>query len=527
MENSINKNIPLMFQKLNEYEVDDIRFLKVKIWLMHLGENLNGSYFSKNVVESAMPTLANTPILAYIEDNNGEDDFSDHRSILVIENNKVEIKYIGQAIGVIPETNNAQFEKRLCDDGIEREFLTVEGLVWTKWDTPIDIFNRDLIKSQSMELAEDYDGYFDKNDNLFHFTDFKFFGACALGKEVIPAMQNSTIEIQFSSNVIFKEIQGYMEKFKSFNLKNKVKSEVNLMEDNKNFALSIENFEKEVKKILRQRTITITDWWGDSYEENEFYYRDRKDNYIIVVSNDYSEYYGIPFVENGDSVTLDFESKVPFIHDWRQKEDGENFVNFAKEEIEAKLEYVKNKAMEKAKSEFNICETEEYKTLNKDFENLQLKLNEYSTVNKETGAESENEIATKFELLQKDYDELQTKLNNITSDFESIKQEKEKLEEVNSKFELEKRKAEVENILSDFSFTQEEVKDIKEKAISKEIDLEQFKAQCFMLEGIKTHEAKKSNKDFSLKQEETTRIKIADNSSDINPYGSAGIYFNK
>ena len=207
--------VPVTFQKLNHYEDEDTRFLKVKIWLMHTEENLNGSYFDKSVVEQAIPSLANTPILAYIEENgNGEEDFSDHRMVIVKEEDGYKFKYIGQAIGTIPETNNAQFENRVCDDGVEREFLTVEGLVWTKWDDPIDIFNKDLIKNQSMELHDNYTGSF-KDDNLFHFESFSFFGACALGKDVLPAMHSATIEAQFSHNDVFESIQKKMEQFKS------------------------------------------------------------------------------------------------------------------------------------------------------------------------------------------------------------------------------------------------------------------------------------------------------------------------
>jgi hypothetical protein len=142
LNEEVNRNIPIIFQNLNHYDVEDTRFLKVKIWLMHTNENLNGSYFEKSVVEEAIPSLANTPILAYIEDNSdGEKDFSDHRQVLIKEDGEYKIKYIGQAIGTIPESNNAKFEMRLCDDGVEREFLTVEGLLWTKFDDPIDIMN--------------------------------------------------------------------------------------------------------------------------------------------------------------------------------------------------------------------------------------------------------------------------------------------------------------------------------------------------------------------------------------------------
>ena len=69
MEKQELKKLPIMFQKLQQYDIEnlDTRFLKVKIWIMHLGENYNGSYFDKEVVTDAIPSLANTPILCFIE----------------------------------------------------------------------------------------------------------------------------------------------------------------------------------------------------------------------------------------------------------------------------------------------------------------------------------------------------------------------------------------------------------------------------------------------------------------------------
>lgn len=213
MNKSLTK-IPVIFQKLSSYDTSDTRFVAVKIWLLHTGENYNGSYFSKEVVDKAIPSLANTPILAYIEDNaNGDEDFSDHRVALAKKNGEWGFKYMGSAYGIIPETNNAQWEKRVGDDGIEREYLTVEGLVWTKFSDAVDILNRDLVKSQSMELAEDYEGQFDDKDGLFHFSKFKFFGACMLGMGVSPAMNSASIEM-FSKEDVFQEIQKKMEEFK-------------------------------------------------------------------------------------------------------------------------------------------------------------------------------------------------------------------------------------------------------------------------------------------------------------------------
>lgn len=236
--------MPVMFQKLNEYKTEDTRFTKVKIWIMHDGINYNWSYFSKEVIEQAIPTLANTPILGYIEPNSlGEDDFSDHRSEMTRDiNGEYKYKYTGKAYGVIPQDNNAQFEYRLCDDGIERLYLTVEGLLWNKLNDSIDIMNRDVVKSQSMELHDDAEGYVDEN-NIFVFEKFRFYGACLLGRDRQSAMESSTIEL-----VDVNAIQFTAEDYKKE--KNKINEEINskMEEFNKNFSIDERSVEKNMSK---------------------------------------------------------------------------------------------------------------------------------------------------------------------------------------------------------------------------------------------------------------------------------------
>ena len=179
-----------------EYKQEDGRFLDVSIYILHLGENYNGSYFSKEAVDKSLKTLSNTPILGYIE--NG--DYSDHRAEIEEVNNKPVWKYKGSAFGVIPETNNARYIDREDKDGMTRTYLVVDGIMWTKWDEPINLMLDKGFKSQSMELTENYTGEF-KEDNLFHFEEFEFFGACLLGESVQPAMEGSTVEIAFSKDI--------------------------------------------------------------------------------------------------------------------------------------------------------------------------------------------------------------------------------------------------------------------------------------------------------------------------------------
>jgi hypothetical protein len=209
----LNRNIPISFEQLGNI---DERFARVKITLMHTGENLNGSIFSKDVVEAALPSLSNNPILAYIEDNKDDEiDFSNHRFGIVIESGDIKFKYKGSAYGVIPEDHNARWETIIGSDGTEREYLVCDGLVWTKFDDPIDILNRDGKKWQSMEIANNYSGHFDDNDK-FVFESFAFNGACILGTYVQPAMVDANVELQFSSNTAsaaFAEIKSKIEEY--------------------------------------------------------------------------------------------------------------------------------------------------------------------------------------------------------------------------------------------------------------------------------------------------------------------------
>lgn len=215
-DKKVNTQIPVIFQKLKEFEKEDSRFLKVKIWLMHTGKNFNGSSFSKEAVEKAIPTLANTPILSFIEANTeGEKDFSDHRMELHrSEDGEYNFNYLGSAVGVIPEANNAHWEMRVTDSGEEKEYLVVDALMWTKWGDPTDIMTTKGTTAQSMELADNYSGTID-NDGVFHFETFSFFGACLLGEGVQPAMQNSTAELQFADNTkaTQKTIENKLQEF--------------------------------------------------------------------------------------------------------------------------------------------------------------------------------------------------------------------------------------------------------------------------------------------------------------------------
>jgi len=194
---SPNLSFPISFEQMNySSSVLDDRFTRVKIFIAHEGENRNGAILSKEVLESMIPSLVNVPILGYLAiDSEGNVDFKGHEEKLVVEDGKFKIRYMGHAFGMIPVDHNAHFELRYGSDGVEREYLVCEGLLWKKFAEVEKIFDRDGgFKSQSMELQHSSVKGYTNEQGLFVFTEAKFDGLCILGEGVTPAMISSTIE---------------------------------------------------------------------------------------------------------------------------------------------------------------------------------------------------------------------------------------------------------------------------------------------------------------------------------------------
>ena len=61
----------------NTYDSD--RFIKLRVKVCHDGRNANGSVISKETMQTALPTIANTPVLAnVVEKEDGTFDFHGH-----------------------------------------------------------------------------------------------------------------------------------------------------------------------------------------------------------------------------------------------------------------------------------------------------------------------------------------------------------------------------------------------------------------------------------------------------------------
>ena len=439
MQNKI-MSIPISFSVNNEISDKNNRFINVTIDVLHTGLNYNKSVFNKEVVDKNIDTIKNTPILGFITEVPYDNkDFKGHEYVITKTENGVKRKYIGEAFGMIPESCNPRWIIKTTDSGVEREFLQVDGILWTKFQDATDIMLNDIEKPQSMELYPyDIDGYEDENGN-FVFEKFSFDGCCILGSSVEPAMENAKIEVQFTMSDFVKNIQSELnDKFTAF---------TKLVNENNNQG-GIENMSnidftqtllaqfEDISAMVRQQE-TFTDKWG--YECPRYYTVDVQDNEVIVVDamNNYN-YFGLSFAMNGDKAEINFESAKRKKLRYENYEEGSSIegafdfgshISEIQESAFAKIEAANTKVSEAedkiAEFETKVSEIEtvknefeeKYNQVNSEFEEMKPKYEEFVNAEKarieaELDAQKDAEFA-KYETVLTD---------NV--EFEALKEKK-------------------------------------------------------------------------------------------------------
>lgn len=404
-------SLPICFEVNGEVSNQDDRFIKVTIDVMHTGLNYNRSIFDKSVVEENINTIKNTPILGFIHEVPFEGkDFKGHEYIITRSNGEIKRKYIGSAYGMIPESCNPRWITKMCDDGQEREFLQVDGLLWTKFDDSSEILSKDLEKPHSMELSPtSIDGYEDEDGN-FVFTKFSFDGCCILGEDCEPAMQNSNVEVQFTMSDFVKSIQSELnDKFTTFttlvNEENK-NGGIEAM-SNTDFAQTVLQQFEDISAMVRNHEV-VTDMWGD--EVPRYYTVDIQGDEVIVVDrNNGYNYFGLSFTMNGDKAEIDFTS--------------------GKRKKICYADYEEDAAPIEGAFEFGgfISEIEEMVTTKIEEANVKVQEAEEKTVEFETAKneleESYNQVKAEFEEMKPKYEEfVQAEQERIAAELDAQKE---------------------------------------------------------------------------------------------------------
>jgi hypothetical protein len=533
----MDKHLSLRVEFNKEFtQLSNSEFIEGTALIAYTGDNRNNSDITKEAFEDALPSLGLIPIVGHWISE--KQNFGAHDVTIEWAGNNLILKSNTVPYGVVKQIHNAEWVD-IEEGGEVHHYLKADIVLWYgRYSEPVQKVI-DTGANQSMEI--NITSYKEKENGNIEIDGFEFSALCLLGRDidengvkgeenVEPCFESASVTVnQFKADDEFKkqfdelvfalnmksqsspkEVDDiYMQKggekldkkleliqkyenlteedvkelkedidrysLEEFDLKLKELSE-------SKFALTHEQIREEIYKVLNARTVAVTDWWGDTYEQKEFYYRDIKDNLVIVIDNEWENYYGIPYTVSGDSVTLDFDNKKPYMYDWRPRIEGEVVNNFAKKEVEERVKLYTEKAIAKAKESLNVKETEEYKTLVSENEELKT---------------SNNDLSTKFNDLSNMVDTLKSENTELSAYKVQVEQAKQEA------YEKAQKEAKAE-LVENFSkvLTAEEIKIVEDKNLAVEDMEKEFK----LIFANKTLEGK-----FTARAKKQTEIPLAVN----------------
>lgn len=166
----------------------------VSLKLCHTNKNANGSDIPREVMDKALSSVYNIPILGFIyKDDDDEYQFAGHE--FYEEDN--EMVYEEIPIGVINESSDMSYE---YDDEHGWDNLHGTGIIWKDYTKAYEILSRDKEHPVSIEINVDKLTYDADSDTLI-INEFHFKGVTILGKDrddgrtIQPGMEGASITL--------------------------------------------------------------------------------------------------------------------------------------------------------------------------------------------------------------------------------------------------------------------------------------------------------------------------------------------
>lgn len=175
--------------------------------ICYTGENRNGSFLSKEAIERCIPSIYNCPLVCNYD---RESDTLGGHDIDVVRNDEGELRIVNitTPVGVVPESAQVWFDNYEEDDGTIHEYLYAEVLLWKRQEAYKKI-KKDGITAHSMEINVNEGGMF--ADGVYHIDDFEFNAFCLIG--VKPCFESSALEM-FSKNDFKQRLSEMMHDLK-------------------------------------------------------------------------------------------------------------------------------------------------------------------------------------------------------------------------------------------------------------------------------------------------------------------------
>lgn len=193
---------PIIIQSFGEAEISDTTTMGLtpcSLKACHTELNKNQSFIGENVMQNALASFANRPILGYIHQlEDGTWDFYDHRMAIEEDGDDARVEYLERPVGVVPESSNAHLE---YDKDQDKTYVVVNGYLYDDYgNRAVDIIKKKGGQtSVSVELAINSMSYNGK-ENYLNIEDFTFMGVTCLGKTpdgtvVKPGMEGANLKL--------------------------------------------------------------------------------------------------------------------------------------------------------------------------------------------------------------------------------------------------------------------------------------------------------------------------------------------
>lgn len=198
------------------YNIQELNssFATASIDIMYTGENRNGSDICRSVVEAALPTLYNVPVVCNYDAESREIGGHDF-DIVADDDGNIRLRTLTVPCGVITDHTVFSFQNKKDADGVEHEYLVADGVVLWKRQEVFDYIANDCegVVPHSMEINVTSGGV-DKETGLYSVDSFEFTALCLLGN-VSPCFEGSKLEVYSQAN-IKKDIAQMMSELKQY-----------------------------------------------------------------------------------------------------------------------------------------------------------------------------------------------------------------------------------------------------------------------------------------------------------------------
>ena len=330
------KNID-MTAKFSNFQVINKDFTRCRCNVFYTGKNRNYSNITEDALKKfiARKGYANIPVVAHLmKDDNGRYYVGAHDRKIVLSNEGIDVIDETVPFGVIPEDCNPCMELITERSGEQRQYFSVDIILWTHRYPIMDAsYSDDIYFNQSMEIFfedSEMDGEYIK------VNDFSMSALCLLNrsldpeKNCEPCFESSRVKkFSIDENQFKQNFELMLEKLKQYETEDNTSvqdiTETNNPNTKGDINMNLSKFAEALSTVKIKEDV------------NKYKLLSVDDTKVFALDMESYKPYGFEYAitteEGVESIVIDFESKVEMSFSATEKITEEGFEEFSIEEV--------------------------------------------------------------------------------------------------------------------------------------------------------------------------------------------------